>query len=146
MTIPGFIARAIVVGFVCWAALMCAVWCWPTGRRNKVGFAGFCLVLTAMFGGTLLWAVVSAEDRQRGDVSGNGRVTAYDAALVGRHCQGAIQLSGADSVAADVDNDCGITERDGRFILRYVTGEFSEIPFLVGPCPCWLEDCPEWEE
>lgn len=25
-----------------------------------------------------------------------------------------------------------------------IPGEISEIPFKLGPCPCWMYDCLEW--
>ncbi len=60
-----------------------------------------------------------------GDVSGDGKVTAYDAALVLRHVVGRIELSVTQQKAADVTLNDRITAFDAARILQYVVGKLK---------------------
>lgn len=60
--------------------------------------------------------------RTIGDVSGNGEVTAYDAALVCQHIRDLITLSPEQQDRADVDGDGNITANDAKLILQKVVG------------------------
>jgi hypothetical protein len=68
----------------------------------------------------------SAADVLKGDVDGNGQVTAIDARYVLRHVAGL--LEGEDALderalaAADMDKDDAVTAQDARRILRQVAG------------------------
>ena len=56
----------------------------------------------------------------KGDVNGDGLVSAADAALVIRYDAGRIDLSDAQLKAADMDGDDQVTTMDAKAILRYV--------------------------
>jgi len=70
----------------------------------------------------------------RGDVSGNGSVTAYDASLVLRHVVGLINLAeapfpnGAADVGADVTGNKVISALDAALILQYTVGLITKFP------------------
>ncbi len=61
-----------------------------------------------------------------GDVSRNGEVTAFDAALVLKSAVGLFAIS--DTVAADVSGDSTISAFDASLILRFVIGKISVFP------------------
>ena len=57
-----------------------------------------------------------------GDVSGNGIVTAYDAAMALRYVVHLISLTEPQKVAADMSRDGRVTPIDAAFILRKIVG------------------------
>ena len=63
-----------------------------------------------------------------GDVSGDGRVTHYDAVFVLRHIVGLEDLSQEALEAADVSGDGKITAYDAALILRRVVGLIENFP------------------
>jgi hypothetical protein len=63
-----------------------------------------------------------------GDVSLNGTITGYDAALVLQHTVQIITLSECQQKAADVDKSGEITAYDAAIILQYVVGRISSLP------------------
>ena len=63
-----------------------------------------------------------------GDVSGDGRVTPYDAVFVLRHIVGLEDLSQEALEAADVSGDGKITAYDAALILRRVVGLIENFP------------------
>jgi len=63
-----------------------------------------------------------------GDVSGNGEVTAYDAALVLQHLRGLITLKADQVKRADVDGETGLTANDAKLILKRVVGLIPKFP------------------
>jgi parallel beta-helix repeat protein len=65
-----------------------------------------------------------------GDVSNNGLISAYDAALVLRHSVGLDTLKGAALVAADVSGNGTVTAYDASLILQYTVGIISGFPGL----------------
>jgi hypothetical protein len=67
-----------------------------------------------------------------GDVSGDGRVTPYDAVFVLRHIVGLETLSQEALEAADVSGDGRITAYDGALILRRVVGLIEKFPVEKG--------------
>ncbi len=68
-----------------------------------------------------------------GDVSGNGRVTAFDAALVLRSTVGLIVIS--DTLIADVSGNGTISAFDASLILRFVVGKITIFPAETGGTP-----------
>ena len=68
-----------------------------------------------------------------GDVSGNGRVTAFDAALVLRSTVGLIVIS--DTLIADVSGDGTISAFDASLMLRFVVGKITVFPAETGGTP-----------
>ncbi len=68
----------------------------------------------------------SAADVIKGDVDGNGQVTAIDARFVLRHVAGLLEgeeaLTKEQLEAADMDKNDEVTAIDARFILRQVAG------------------------
>lgn len=58
----------------------------------------------------------------RGDVNGDGNVTAADATLVLKHVVNLVMLEGEDYQNADVDGDGYITAKDATAILKIVVG------------------------
>jgi len=63
-----------------------------------------------------------------GDVSGDGRVTPYDAVFVLRYIVGLEDLSQEALEAADVSGDGKITAYDAALILRRVVGLIENFP------------------
>ena len=55
-----------------------------------------------------------------GDVSGDGKISAYDASLVLQHTVGLVDYTGSE--AADVNRDGKITAYDASMILQYTVG------------------------
>jgi len=78
-------------------------------------------------GGVLIWKT----ELIKGDVSGNGFVTAYDAFLVLQHVVGLIALSPAQQEAADVTGNGVISALDAAFILQYTVGLITEFPSVA---------------
>jgi parallel beta-helix repeat protein len=74
----------------------------------------------------------------RGDVSGNGSVTAFDASLVLQHVVGLINLSesqfpkGAADVGADVTGNKVVSALDAALILQYTVGLITKFPAETG--------------
>ena len=71
---------------------------------------------------------LSAPALSFGDVSGNGEVTAYDAALVLQHIRGLITLSADQQDRGDVDGDQTLTANDATLILKRVVGLIPKFP------------------
>ncbi|MBC8229448.1 T9SS type A sorting domain-containing protein [bacterium] len=63
-----------------------------------------------------------------GDVSDNGKVTAYDASMVLQHVVGLITLSPKQQQAADVTGDKTVSALDAALILQYTVGLIIEFP------------------
>ncbi|MBN1871240.1 MAG: metallophosphoesterase [Candidatus Omnitrophica bacterium] len=63
-----------------------------------------------------------------GDVSGNGRITAYDASMVGRHAAELITLDSAALEIADVNGDGIISAADAALIARKAAGLIDKFP------------------
>ena len=63
-----------------------------------------------------------------GDVSLNGTITGYDAALVLQHTVQIITLTDCQQSAADVDISGEITAYDAAMILQYVVGRIPSLP------------------
>jgi len=66
--------------------------------------------------------------RPMGDVTGNGQVTAYDAAKILQHAVDLITLTREDALMADVSGKNGITSYDASLILQFVIGKISGFP------------------
>ena len=67
-----------------------------------------------------------------GDVTGNGKITPYDATWVLQHAVGLRTLTGEGAAAADVSGMMGITAYDASLILGYVVGKISAFPVEQG--------------
>jgi len=63
-----------------------------------------------------------------GDVSGNGEVTAYDAALILQHIRGLITLEANQIERGNVDGEPGLTANDAILILQRVVGLIPKFP------------------
>ena len=63
-----------------------------------------------------------------GDVSGDGKVTAYDASLVLRYVVGLTDFSVERKQAAYVTGDGTITALDAVLILQYTVGLITQFP------------------
>jgi len=63
-----------------------------------------------------------------GDISGDGKVTAYDAALAAQCAEGSTTLSAAQRMAADVTGDGCISYCDALLIARYAVGLIDSFP------------------
>lgn len=68
-----------------------------------------------------------------GDVSGNGFLSAYDAALILMYVVGKIQLSEEQIRIGDVNGNGKLDPLDAAFILRKVVGLTEEPPTLPSP-------------
>jgi len=66
-----------------------------------------------------------------GDVSDNGEVTAYDAALVLQYVVGSKNLSEPQLKAADVTNDGTVSALDAALILQYSVGLITKFPVEI---------------
>ena len=91
----------------------------PFGRGVDIGAHEW--VVAALPGGAI-W----------GDATGNGLVTAYDAARILRHTVGLLVLAGIDSMAADVSGDLTISPYDASLVLQYVVGRILRFPVDLG--------------
>ncbi len=69
-------------------------------------------------------------ERLFGDVSNNGRVTAFDAALVLEHTVRLYVIT--DTITADVSGDGTISSFDASYILRFAIGIITEFPVQNG--------------
>ena len=67
----------------------------------------------------------------KGDVDGDGKVTAADSRLALRASVGLEKLSDQQKKAADIDNDGKITAADSREILKMATGSSASGSYLV---------------
>jgi hypothetical protein len=63
-----------------------------------------------------------------GDLSGNKKVTAFDASLVLRYIIGLIDLSPEQKIAADVTGDKTVSALDAALILQYTVGLITQLP------------------
>ena len=63
-----------------------------------------------------------------GDVSDNGQVTAYDAAMILQHTVELITLIGREAVAADVTGNGAVTAYDASLVLQYVVSKITRFP------------------
>jgi len=64
-------------------------------------------------------------ENKKGDVNGDGSITAQDASLVLQFIAGKITISDGQTDAADVNGDSSITAQDASLILQYVAGKIS---------------------
>ena len=78
-------------------------------------------------------ASVTIPRRLPGDVSGNDKVTAYDASLVLRYVVGLTDLSFDERQAADVTGDETVTALDAALILQYTVGLITAFPVQSAP-------------
>ena len=67
-----------------------------------------------------------------GDVTHNGRVSAYDASKILQHTVGLLTLVGADSVAADVSGEGEISAYDAALVLAYIVDKITVFPADTG--------------
>jgi|GEM_PF-4398450 len=91
---------------------------------------------SALTAGNIIITSFSEASYQKGDVSGNGEVTAYDASLVLRYVVGLIELSLEARNAADVSGNKTITALDAALILQYTVQLITSFPAdkpLAGP-------------
>jgi hypothetical protein len=65
-----------------------------------------------------------------GDVSGDGRITAFDASLVLQYVVGLIELSDEQKNNADVTDDDTVTALDAALILQYTVGLITKFPAI----------------
>ncbi len=63
-----------------------------------------------------------------GDVSGDGNVTMYDAALVARYVQGLATLTPGQIASADVNQDGKVTIDDANLIAQKAVGLIQQLP------------------
>ena len=71
---------------------------------------------------------LSATITKLGDVSGNGQITAYDAALILQHVVSLRKLSTLEQERADVTGDETISALDAALILQYTVGLITSFP------------------
>jgi len=71
---------------------------------------------------------LSATTTRLGDVSGNGQITAYDAALILQHVVSLRKLSDIEQERADVTGDETISALDAALILQYTVGLITNFP------------------
>jgi hypothetical protein len=94
--------------------------------------------ITGAKGGTGSWLCgrgtgsIEGPVSQLGDVSGNGTVSAYDAAMVLQYVVGLITLTDAQKEAADVNKSGVITALDAALILQYTVGLITQFPAQKG--------------
>ncbi len=88
-------------------------------KRYLSLFLALVMLITAI---PLAGITASAADLAKGDVNGDGQVTAMDARSVLRYVAGLETLNDAQLKAADLDKNDEVTAIDARFILRQVAG------------------------
>lgn len=71
---------------------------------------------------------IEGESVTCGDVNGDSRVNASDAALVYRYTNGKYQLSSSQLTAADVNGDGKVGVTDAALIYRYTNGKITKFP------------------
>ncbi len=71
-------------------------------------------------------------DRMRGDVSDNGEVQAFDAAMILSHLAQGDELTEQEIFAADVSGDGTLSPLDAALILAYTVGNIDEFPAQNG--------------
>ena len=93
---------------------------WGNGdeRRRKLLAAGYDPDVVQ----ALVNDLIAAAQRVKGDVDGDGQVTAADARLALRAAVGLESLSEAQIAAGDIDGDGKLTAADAREILRQAVG------------------------
>ncbi len=74
------------------------------------------------------WKTMGAGNPLTGDVSLNGIVQAYDAALILQNAVGSLTLNSLQQQVADVSGEAGITAYDASLILQYVVGTRQSFP------------------
>jgi hypothetical protein len=74
------------------------------------------------------WLVNGSNNPIMGDVSLNGRVQAFDAAMVLQSNVSLITLNATQNVVADVTGNGSITAMDASYILQFVTGLINKFP------------------
>ncbi len=89
---------------------------WSGGNCSGTGT---CTV--TLMGATSVTATFTAQNLTAGDVSGNGRVTMYDAALVLKYTVGG-PLSPAQQAQADINSDAAIDVADAAAIAKKALG------------------------
>ena len=107
------------------------------GVYKVVYFAfGFEAIDNAVDRNTLVGRVIqflAGIDGVRGDVSGDGKVTAHDASLVLQYILGLTDFSIAQQQAADVTGNNTITALDAALILQYTVGLITQFPVRGAP-------------
>jgi len=68
-----------------------------------------------------------------GDVSGNGKITVYDAVFVIQYVVGLTDLEILQQQAADVTNDNTVTAMDAALILQHTVGLITQFPAQGAP-------------
>ena len=104
---------------------------------SNVGYSNIFVLDTREVGSNVAYSNIFTLDTRAtvvlyGDVSDNGEVTAFDAALILRHTVKLIALAGRDSVAADVSGVDGISPYDVSLVLQYVVGKIEHFPVEGG--------------
>ncbi|MDP2193100.1 MAG: dockerin type I domain-containing protein, partial [Alphaproteobacteria bacterium] len=74
------------------------------------------------------WKTTGAGNPLMGDVSLNGLVQAYDAALILQNVVSSITLNSSQQTVADVSATFGITAYDASLILQYIVGLIQGFP------------------
>lgn len=74
------------------------------------------------------WQQNLATNPQTGDVSLNGTVSAYDAALVLQSVLGSITLDATQTRVANTSGESGVTAMDASYILQHKAGVLSAFP------------------
>jgi parallel beta-helix repeat protein len=74
------------------------------------------------------WLTTGNNNPIAGDVSLNGYVQGYDAALLLQHVVSLITLNPSQQLVADVSNNAGITAYDASLIAQYVVGMIQVFP------------------
>ncbi len=74
------------------------------------------------------WLVNGSNNPIMGDVSLNGSVQAFDAAMVLQSNVSLITLNATQNIVADVTGNGGVTAMDASYILQFVTGLINKFP------------------
>ncbi len=81
---------------------------------------------------SVTYAIRSADVYALGDTSGDGLISAYDAAAILQHLINYQTLEPAGTIAADVSGDGTITAFDASLILQYIVGLVTCMPAAEG--------------
>ncbi|MCX7001586.1 MAG: right-handed parallel beta-helix repeat-containing protein, partial [Candidatus Sumerlaeota bacterium] len=88
----------------------------------QLAIAMLLLAVAGFFSGKLVYA------SSYGDISGDGQVSAYDAALAGQGSVGLLTLTQEQEQQADVSGDGAVSAYDAALIAQYAVGLIAKFP------------------
>ncbi len=97
-------------------------------RNNAAVFSVFEEITVTVADGTVTVQESDVPDVVYGDVNGDGKINATDAALTYRYVNNKAVLTGSQLAAADVNGDGKVNATDAALIYRYVNNKLDTFP------------------